>query len=95
MLKRQSWHSNFKSVENIIGRNKNHKTYAKKYLFFFGSYLKVSTFQASFTKYNLNKLQAVSVITHWTYTCLNPSALKIYLKAKLEHFKLLPPWTAL
>ena len=40
------------SVENILRRNKNHGTVAKKQLIFFGNLLKISTFQTYVIKPN-------------------------------------------
>ena len=76
MWKSQLKHSNVKSVENISRRNKNHKTCAKKALTFFGFVFGDFNISNIFYKIqNLNEWQLVSLITHWTYTFLNPWAL--------------------
>ena len=72
-VKRQLRPSNVKSVENISRKNKNPKICAKKALIFF--WFLFGDFNISNTFYkilNLNEWQFVSVITHWTYTFLNP-----------------------
>ena len=57
-------------------KNKNHKTSAKTaficFLFLFGDFNISNIF---FKILNLHEWQYVSVITHWTYTFLNPWAL--------------------
>ena len=71
--KRQLRHSNFKCVENILRRNKNHKTHAKQALIFhqflFGDFNNSDIFSQI---QNFNNLQFDPVITHWTNTCLSP-----------------------
>ena len=76
MWKRQLRHINVKSVENISRRNKNHKTCAKKALTFFWFLIGDFNIPSIFYKIqNWNEWQLVSVITHWTYSFLNPWAL--------------------
>ena len=76
MWKRQLRHSNVKSVENISRRNKNHKTCGKKALsFFWFLFWDFNISNIFYKMQNLNEWQLVSVITHWTYTFLNPWAL--------------------
>ena len=70
-------HSNVKIVGNIQRQNNNHKTRANKAISFFWFLLGDFNISNIFYKIqNLNKQQLVSVITHWTYTCLNPWALR-------------------
>ena len=66
-------HSNVKSVENIYRHNNNHKTCVNKALSFFWFLFGDFNISNIFYKIqNINKWQLASVITNWTYTCLNP-----------------------
>ena len=76
MWKRQLRQSNVKSVENILRRNKNHKTCTKKAPAFFWFPFRDFIISNIFYKIlNFNEWQLVSVIIHWTYTFLNHWAL--------------------
>ena len=75
MWKRQLRQSNVNSVENISRGNNNRKTRAKRSTYFFWFLFGDFNISNIFYKIlNLNKCQLVLIITHWTYTCLNPWA---------------------
>ena len=89
MGKRQLRHSNVKSVEN-----NNHKTHENKALSFFWFLFKDFNISNIFYKIqNLKKWQLVSVITHWTYTCLNPWALRKKNHNYLQTDKVYSDWS--
>ena len=71
--KKQLRHSNAKCVENISRRYKNHKTCAKTTLTFFWFLFRDFNISNIFYKIqNVNEWPLVLIITHWTYTFLNP-----------------------